>query len=304
MVEWYIEYEYWVAVVQLVLAMLGMGAGLRISDFQKVVLHPKAVNMGLLMQLVIVPLTALVFILATDLPSGMIIGIAIIAAIPGGTSSNIFTFMARGNVPLSISITAFTSVACLVTTPLILDFLIAEYMPASFAMPTLRIAIEIGLCLLLPLMLGMAFLRRFPNYAQRFSTICVRGSLLGIAMIAAGSVGAGRLNIADTPTADLVTLLGFIIGLTVIGIGLTKAFGLAKEDNTAIEMEVVVRNINLGFLLKVSLFPIVAGEINAVADMVLLSLLLYGSWQLIMGVVLIVWRRSKPAAIALVEPSA
>ena len=87
-------------------------------------------------------------------------------------------------------------------------------------------------------------------------------------------------------------MLGFIIGLTIIGIGLTKAFGLAQEDNTAIEMEVVVRNINLGFLLKVSLFPLVAGEVNAVADMVLLSLLLYGSWQLVMGVVFIVWRRS------------
>jgi BASS family bile acid:Na+ symporter len=97
---------------------------------------------------------------------------------------------------------------------------------------------------------------------------------------------------ANTPTADLVTLLGFIIGLTIIGIGLTKAFGLAQEDNTAIEMEVVVRNINLGFLLKASLFPLVAGEVNAVADMVLLSLLLYGSWQLVMGVVFIVWRRS------------
>ena len=70
--------------------------------------------LALLMQLVIVPLVPpLVFILSTDLPSGMIIGIAIIAAIPGGTSSNIFTFMARGNVPLSISITALTSVACL-----------------------------------------------------------------------------------------------------------------------------------------------------------------------------------------------
>ena len=73
MIDWYIEYEYWVAVVQLVLAMLGMGAGLRVSDFQKVVLKPKAVNVGLLMQLVIVPLTALLFILATDLPPGMIL---------------------------------------------------------------------------------------------------------------------------------------------------------------------------------------------------------------------------------------
>ena len=146
--------------------------------------------------------------------------------------------------------------------------------------------------LLLPLLLGMVVLRRFPDYAGRFSTICVRGSLLGIALIAAGSIGAGRLNIGDTPTADLVTLLGFIIGLTVIGVGLTKAFGLAQRDNTAIEMEVVVRNINLGLLLKVSLFPLVVGEVNALADMVLLSLLLYGAWQLIMGFALIFWRRN------------
>ena len=74
------------------------------------------------------------------------------------------------------------------------------------------------------------------------------------------------------------------------------------EDNTAIEMEVVVRNINLGFLLKVSLFPLVAGEANPVADMVLLSLLLYGSWQLIMGVVLIFWRRSLSAGIIQTTP--
>ena len=91
MVQWYLEYEYWVAVVQLVLAMLGMGAGLRVADFQKVVLQPKAVNVGLLMQLVIVPLVAFGFIVFTNLPTGMIIGIAIIAAIPGGTSSNIVT---------------------------------------------------------------------------------------------------------------------------------------------------------------------------------------------------------------------
>jgi|TARA_B110000967_G_scaffold140290_1_gene143270 BASS family bile acid:Na+ symporter len=70
----------------------------------------------------------------------------------------------------------------------------------------------------------MAFLRRFPEYAQHFSTICVRCSRFGIAMIAAGSIGAGRLNLAD-----LATLLELIIGLAVIGIGLSKVFGLAKK---------------------------------------------------------------------------
>ena len=158
MIELYLEYEYWIAAVQLVLAMLGMGAGLRLADFKKVVLQPKAVTVGLAMQLVVVPMIALGFIMLTTLPPGVVIGIAIIAAIPGGTVSNIFTFMARGNVPLSITITALTSVACLVTTPMILDFLISDYMSDKFTMPAMKVAIEIGLYLLLPLALGMGFL--------------------------------------------------------------------------------------------------------------------------------------------------
>jgi BASS family bile acid:Na+ symporter len=291
----YIEYEYWVAAIQLVLAMLGMGAGLRVADFKKVALQPKAAAVGLSMQLVVVPLVALGFILLADLPPGMLIGIAIIAAIPGGTVSNIFTFMARGNVPLSISITALTSLACLATTPIILDLLIADYMPASFVMPAQKVAIEIGLCLLLPLGLGMLFLKQFPQYAERFSTFCVKGSLVGIGMIVLGSLGAGRLNFANIASADIALLAAFIISLTLVGIWLTKGFGLTQQDNSAIEMEVVVRNINLGFLLKVSLFPTVAGETNPVADMALFTMLLYGAWQLATGISLIFWRRRQTA---------
>ncbi|MCT2532646.1 bile acid:sodium symporter [SAR92 clade bacterium H231] len=294
MITWYIEYEYWVAAVQLILAMLGMGAGLQITDFQKVAMQPKAATLGLLMQLVVVPLIALGFILFTDLPPGMLIGIAIVASIPGGTVSNIFTFMARGNVPLSISITALTSVACLVTTPAILDFLISDYMTDSFVMPAQKVAIEIGLCLLLPLALGMAFLKYFPAYAKRFSAFCIRGSLAGIGMIVIGSLGAGRLNFANMAGGDIAVLCGFILSLSFVAMWLTKSFGLASQDNRAIEMEVVVRNINLGFLLKVSLFPTVAGESNPMADMALFTMLLYGGWQLAAGVFLIFWRRKQP----------
>ncbi len=298
MVAWYIEYEYWVAAVQLVLAMLGMGAGLQIADFKNVAMQPKAASIGLLMQLIVVPLVALGFIVLTNLPSGMVIGMTIVASIPGGTVSNIFTFMARGNVPLSISITTLTSIACLVTTPIILDFLISDYMTDSFVMPAKKVAIEIGLCLLLPLGLGMALLKRLPNYAERFSNLCVKGSLVGIGIIVIGSLGAGRLNFANTSGDDIGVLCMFILSLSLVGIWLTKGFGLASEDNRAIEMEVVVRNINLGFLLKVSLFPTVAGQSNPVADMALFSMLLYGAWQLTMGIFLIFWRRRQPVSTA------
>lgn len=291
MVELYLQYEYWVAVVQLVLAMLGMGAGLQAADFQKVVRQPKAVSLGLMMQLIIVPLIAFGFINYTNLPPGMVIGIAIIAAIPGGAVSNIFTFLARGNVPLSISITALTSLACLATTPVILNFLIADFIPDNFSMPAMQVAIEIGLCLLVPLLVGMGFLRKYPEYAEQFSTFCVRGSLAGITVIVLGSLGAGRINFSTASAMDLSLLCLFILSLTIAGIFMTKTFGLSKADNTAIEMEVVVRNINLGFLIKVSLFPLIAGQANPLADMVLLSLLLYGGWQLIMGFAFVMWRR-------------
>lgn len=291
MVDIYLQYEYWIAVVQLVLAMLGMGAGLQVSGFHKVVQEPKAVSLGLMMQLIVVPLIAFGFILYTNLPPGMIIGIAIIAAIPGGAVSNVFTFLARGNVPLSISITALTSFACLLTTPLILNFLIADLMPADFSMPAMQVAIEIGFCLLVPLLLGMSFLKKYPQYAQSFSSFCIRGSLLGIAIIVLGSLGAGRISFSYASSTDLMLLYMFIFSLTIVGVFVTKTFGLSREENIAIEMEVVVRNINLGLLIKVSLFPTIAGQLNPLADMVLLSLLSYGGWQLIMGFVFIMWRR-------------
>ena len=76
-----------------------------------------------------------------------------------------------------------------------------------------------------------------------------------------------------------------------MGVWLTKVFGLKPADNSAIEMEVVVRNINLGLLLKVSLFPVAVGEINPMADMVLLTMFLYAAWQMATGIFFIVWRR-------------
>jgi BASS family bile acid:Na+ symporter len=291
MIEVYLKYEYWVAAVQLSLAMLGMGAGLRLADFHQVIQSPKAVSLGLIMQLVVVPLIAFGFIAFSSLSAGVIIGIAIIASIPGGTLSNIFTLLARGSVPLSISITTLTSFACLITTPLILEFLIADLMPNNFSMPAMQIATEIGFYVLIPLLLGMRFLVKYPRFAEQFSTFCLRGSLIGIAIIVVGSAGAGRLDPSNASSSDLLWLSLFIVSMVVAGIVITKTFGLSKADNSAVEMEVVVRNINLGFLIKISLFPVVAGQANITADLALMSLLIYGGWQLLMGFGLILWRR-------------
>jgi len=287
----YIEYEYWFAAFQLVLAMLGMGATLTIADFAAVLKSPKAVTIGTLVQLAFVPLIAFLFISLTGIVGGVAVGIALIAAIPGGTTSNIFTYMAKGNSPLSIAITAITTLACLITTPLILKLLITEYLPADFTMPTGQIVNDIALTLLLPLIIGMVVLRVLPAQAHSFSKWCIRLSLLGIVLIIIGSSSAGRLDIAAFGGANVGLVISFVIALTILSWFLTKVVGLVRADSTAIQMEVVVRNVNLGVLIKASMFPVVVGASNTIGDMVLFTVLLYGGVQMLVAAVVITLNR-------------
>ncbi len=287
----YIEHEYWFAVFQLVTAMLGMGATLTPKDFREVMLEPKAVTSGSLIQMLLVPLVAFIFMQIFGIVGGVAVGIALIVAIPGGTSSNIFTHFARGNIALSITITALTTLACLVTTPLILEVLIAKYMPAEFVMPRGQIMKEIALTLLLPLAIGMGFLRFLPDSAETFSKWCVRGSLLGLVMIVVGSTMSGRLDVEAFGVTNMLLIILLILTLALASWLVCRALGLSSYDSTAIDMEVVVRNVNLGVMLKASLFPAVIGQPDPIGDLVLFSLLLYGGLQMLIAAVLIGWRR-------------
>lgn len=283
----YVEYEYWVATFQLVMAMFGMGATLSGRDFRDVVREPKAVTLGLVVQILLVPLVAFVFLRALGVQGGVAIGIALIASIPGGTTSNIFTFFARGNSALSISITGLTTLACLLTTPLILTALISDSLPADFSMPTGQIVIEIAFTLLLPLALGMLYLYLYPRPAVAVSKWCIRASLLGIVLIVIGSVAAGRLNLEAFGADNVMLVVFFTLMLTATGWLGPRLLGLSRADSTAIEFEVIVRNTNLGVLLKASLFPASSVATGQLGDSVLFTLLLYGGLQLIVAPVLI-----------------
>lgn len=287
----YLEHEYWFAVFQLVLAMLGMGATLAVRDFREILLEPKAVLSGSGIQLLVVPLAAFLFIYAFGIVGGVAVGIALLAAIPGGTTSNIFTHFARGNVALSITITALTTIACLATTPFVLELLIADYMPATFVMPRVQMMTEIALSLLLPLAVGMAYLRFAPGSAAIFSTWCIRGSLLGVVLIIIGSALSGRLDAEAFGVTNMFLMALLIVTLAGVSWLVCRVIGLSGADCTAIEMEVVVRNINLGIMLKASLFPAIVGQPDPIGDMVLFSLLAYGSLQLLIAAGLISWGR-------------
>ena len=281
MAELYIKYEYWIAVMQLSLAMLGMGATLNRKDFLDVFVEPRAISAGIAVQIVAVPLTAFLFLRLLGVQDGLAVGIAMIAAIPGGTNSNIFTFLARGNAAMSISITAVTTAVCLISTPLILSLMISEYLPADFTMPRGQIMKEIGVNLLLPLIIGMAYLAYLPRSAPALSKWSIRGSIIGVMMIVVGSIITGRLNMSAFGYNNVLILLLFATVLAIPGVLIPKLLRLSWPDRTAITWEVNVRNINLGVMVNVSIFPAAIAETAQLGNTVLFTLLLFGFFQLI-----------------------
>jgi BASS family bile acid:Na+ symporter len=297
MSHFYLVNEYWFATTQLVLAMLGMGATLTPRDFKDVIYEPKAVTLGVTIQLFLIPLIAYAFIQYFGLQGGVAIGVALIAVIPGGTSSNVFTFFAKGNIALSISITGLTTIACLLTTPLFLGVVAGDHMPKGFVMPTTMIMTEIALTLLLPLFVGMLVLRCFPKYAAVVASTGIKGTLIILLMIVVGSASAGRLDINAFGWHNVGLIVLLMVSFGLVGWLVTFLFNLSRTDAVAIEVELVVRNINLGVLIKASLFPAIISQtgdvqLEPVGDFVLFALLLFGGVQMLAaGLMIAVNRR-------------
>lgn len=293
--ELYVEYEYWFAAVQLSLAMLGMGATLRLPDFGEVLREPRGVVVGLFTQLVCVPLIALGTTQLLPLHPGIAVGLVLVAAVPGGTISNVLTFLARGNTPLSISLTAVSTVACLVTTPVVIELLAGRHVPEGFAMPVARVSREILFTLLGPLALGMLLGARRERWRGPVSRWGIRGSLFVIGLMVLGGAAAGRIEpLAYGWTAPLAVLALSALGLNA-GMLLCRAAGLPRGDRVAVGIEAGVRNTNLALLIKASVFPASSGP-DPIGDGAFFVALLYGAVALpvAVGPILVHRRRGAP----------
>jgi BASS family bile acid:Na+ symporter len=273
--------------------MLGMGALLAPRDFVAVLRAPRGLLIGLAIQLTLFPLLASGLGRALPVPPGIAAGLVLVAAVPGGTMSNVATYFARGNIALSIALTAITTVGSLVMTPLILRLFIGAHLPADFEMPTGRVAYEIGVTLLVPLGLGMLIGARFPERREAFSRWSIRGSLAVIGMMVVGAAGAGRLDPESYGVMALVAILLLATIGQILTLGVCLLARLTPGDRVAIGIEATIRNTNLGILVKASLFPAVVGVIDPIGDGMFFVALLYGGAALLVATPLILLSRRR-----------
>jgi len=296
MFDHYDEFEYLLARIQLVLFTLGMGATLSPRDFVQVALRPRFLLVGAAGQFVLAPLLAVLLNRTLDLPPGIAVGLILISAMPGGQMSKLFTYLARGNVALSITLTAGGTLASLVTVPLLLELLAQDYLRSSnFEMPAAVVVRDVMLYLLLPLLAGMGVGRLWPRERLRFSRACVRVGLVFVAIMIVGSTVTGRVQPAAYGWQAPLAIVLFCVGAMQLSMLPFRLLKWSTADCVAVGIEVTMRNINLALLLKALLFP--SRQPDEVADGVLFVVLYYGGAALVAGAPL-AWRYRRMQAPA------
>ncbi|WP_263433962.1 bile acid:sodium symporter family protein [Chromohalobacter israelensis] len=234
----------------LVIIMFAMGLTLTKDDFVRVVKTPKPIAVGVLLQFLVMPLAALLVSRVLGLSPELTIGMVLVGATAGGTSSNVMTWLAGGHVALSVSMTMVSTLISVVATPLITLLLLGQ----SIDVPVLGMLLSIAQLVVAPIVLGVVIHHLLGTHIQRvepaLATLAMAAIVLIIAIVVA--LNAGRLS-----------TLGPVVALAVIahnGIGLAAGYGLARalrfDTRTArtIAFEVGLQNSGLAVTLANQFF--------------------------------------------------
>ena len=238
----------------LFIIMLGMGLSLTIADFKRVLVEPKAVILGLIAQLIILP--AVGFLLASVFPLNpeLAVGLMIVAACPGGSTSNMITYLVKGNVALSITLTAFSSLITVFTILLIINFSMTSLMGqgVSLQLPFEKTVIQIAVITLIPITIGMLLHRYAPRFAQTVERGVKWQSLFFLGLIIVGLLLKERENVAGFFLQVGAVTLTLNILTMAVGYGIAALFKLDQPSRKSITVEVGIQNGTLAIAIASS----------------------------------------------------
>lgn len=241
--------------LSLFIVMFGLGLGLVVDDFKKISRFPKAFFIGISCQLFLLPVIAFILCITLKLDPPIAIGLMVLSLCPGGVTSNLYSYLAKGNVALSISLTAIVSLITPFTIPFILGWNISYFLNDSLAIeiPIGKTILTLVFITIIPVSIGMLVNKKFPNFAKKSDSIVKILSLVLLFLIIGALVAKNWENIpiffAQAGIASLLLntismLLGFIFAKLL----------LEKEDEiTSICIEVGMQNGTTGLFITATL---------------------------------------------------
>ena len=227
----------------LTLLMFDLGLSLEFKDFLMVVKRPRAMFAGMLGQLVLLPSLAYILVRMLGLDPVIAIGVMLIACCPGGSSSNVFSKLAGGDVALSVSLTAVSSVITLVTMPLIMQWVAGTFGKAvNISLPVGNLLVQNLVTMLLPIIIGIIIRRYLPGAARKISAVLSKLAF-PLLMLLAGLFFIGNRE-AITSNFKVLGLTVTALLLAAIGLAalLCPAFRLVRKERRTIVIEVGMQN--------------------------------------------------------------
>ncbi len=281
----------WVLNIAIGIIMFGVALGITIDDFKRLFKNPKILLVGVLSQFILLPAATFLAIIIIKPHPSFALGMMMIAACPGGNVSNFYSKMAGGNAALSVSLTAFATLICIVMTPFNLEFWGSLYEPTATILKTVELNPYdlfklVSLILGIPLIAGMLVKHYHAKMAKKMEKVLKPLSML---------VFVALIFIAFSQNLDIfMNYIHLVIFLVIfhnilafiIGYYTAKSFGLNKRDVKTISMETGIQNGGLGLLL-------IFGFFEGLGGMALLAAF-WGIWDVFSGMALATyWGRNK-----------
>jgi bile acid:Na+ symporter, BASS family len=225
--------------------MFGLGLELAVADFTRLAQMPKPVLVGLFGHMLVLPIVAFAMIFLFDLPTAFALGLVVVAACPGGAVSNLWTYLARGDVALAVTLTALSAAVAVFWVPVLLN-LSVEYLAganADIRMPIGDTMVHIALLTVIPVGTGMLVHRYAGSFARRMQRPVKLLSVLFLLLAVLGILVRGRDELASmlATTGGPVLLYNFLV--MAAGLALARAFRLAPRQVITIPMEVGIQNV-------------------------------------------------------------
>ncbi|UFU00726.1 bile acid:sodium symporter family protein [Radiobacillus kanasensis] len=230
--------------------MFGMGLTLSANDFKEAFRRPKDVAIGVIAQFTVMPLLA--FALATLLPVSpeVAVGVILVGCCPGGTSSNVMTYLSKGDTALSVSITAVSTVLAPILTPALVLVFASQWLPVS----PMDLFLSIVQVVLVPIVLGLIVKAWLGDKIEPGIKALPLVSVIGIVAIVAAVVSVNQEKIAETGALIFaIVVLHNVLGY-LLGYGLGKALGMEPAKKRAVSIEVGMQNSGLGATLATAHF--------------------------------------------------
>ena len=240
-----------VMVIGLIFIMFSMGITLKPQDFYDLLKYPKAVAIGSLCQLLLVPVIGFCCAFVFDLSPLYAVGLIIAATCPGGVSSNLAVYFAKGDVALSVTLSALSTIVTLITIPLWVEFALATYLQSdeSVDLSILDTIIKVGAFTILPVTIGMFFRAKKQAWSKSMEPKFAKvGMLILILFVVSGLVRYGQ-EMGDNITTLVPAVIALNVFSMIVGYISCMAIGVSKRQRAAITIEMGLKNAAVGIIV-------------------------------------------------------